>query len=111
MLQGPIQVKGQYEYGGKYLKILPTLIGYQPGYISIEPQDVNLSKTYPLPSYLAKILCTYPPSPHTYFRPNMLLCGVLPLLNHLRQFQLTYTLLEPHVDKSHIKDPTFILTS
>jgi len=46
--------EGQYQYGGEYLKFLPTFIGYQPGYISIELQDVNFSKTYPLPHTLLK---------------------------------------------------------
>jgi hypothetical protein len=102
--------EGQYQYGGKYLKFLPTFIGYQPGYISIEPQDVNFSKTYPLPHTLLKYCAHTHPHLIATFTPICSFVCVLALLNLLRQFQLTYTLLEPHDDKSHIQDPNFILT-
>jgi hypothetical protein len=54
MLQGPIQVKDSTSMVASIWNFSPTFIGYQPGYISIEPQDVNFSKTYPLPHTLLK---------------------------------------------------------
>ncbi len=101
--------EGQFQYGGEYLKFLPTFIGYQPGYISIEPLEANSLKTYPLPHTLQKYCAHTHPYLTATFAP---ICSfVRPRTPKPPKTIPTYTLPKPHVDNSHIQDPNLILTS